>query len=223
MFFLTGERLALIGSAALCGMGYFAMTHKAKGATSQDPFNLESLELTTRSRLRPIIRLREEIFEMLDSNQDNFIISAMDLDVRGEVNSVLAHSIETAKQKRQTQKLMNTLYASQFAIDDLKEKLNSATDDEVKQSTQTALNSRLSEKKNYDELETAAKRMDANLDQAESILAELRSKIVMAKASSAESTEDSQKQQLEEMTTRLRTLTKTMEESAEVLKTEGTQ
>ena len=223
VYFVTGERFALFTSAAFCGMGYFGMTYKSKHSASNEPLGLESVDQTTRSRLRPIIRLREEIFAILDDSHDDFIISAMDMDVRTEVNSAMTHSIETAKQKRQTQKLMNTLYASQLAVDELREKLKNATDDDIKQSAQTALNSRLSEKKNYDDLEAATKKMDANLDQTEAMLAELRSKIVMAKASNTESNEDSQKQQLEDMTTRLRTLTKTMEESTEILKTEGTQ
>ncbi len=221
VYVFSRERSALIASAALCGMGYFGMTFKGQTVQKNEVHEIETLDNSSRIRIRPMTKLRDEIFEIMDSYSHHFVIEAMKLDVKTEVNSLLTHSIELVKQRKQTQSLMNSLYASIFAVQDLQEKLGSASDSEVIESTKAALQARIEEKSRYDDLEVKMNRLEASLDNAESLLAELKSKLVMTAANESNEMDELRKENIEELTMRLKSLSKTMEESSQIFSSGG--
>jgi hypothetical protein len=180
-----------------------------------------SADVSTPSKLRvkPIVKLREEVMTMIETHKANPVVSAMAFDTRNEVDSIVIRSLEILEAKRSLQRLAATVFPSRAAVRALEDKLARSTDVAAKASVEQALNTRREELRILEELEAETARLDANLDEAEAALAELRTQILKVVASSPERRAAEEIDPLSGMTERLKTISSTMEESVEMVTT----
>jgi len=135
-----------------------------------------------------------------------------------EIDSIVLRAVEILEAKRRIQKLAAQVFPSRAAVKALEDKLGWATG-AAKDSVDQALQTRRSELEILEDLEAEGHRLDANLDEAEAALAELRSRLLKVVASSSEQAAAEEMEPLSGMTERLHRISSTMEESVEMVTT----
>ncbi len=212
-------------AAAVAGMVIYGMMvmNEADAQTSGliDVPLLEDMDAASRMRLKPMVKLDREIIGLIETHPENVVLSAMRKEVGEEVAAVLARAAKILQTKRKLQKMLQGVHRARAAVEELEQKLSRAADEKVRTSIEAALSSRREELRNFERLELASNRLEANLDEAESTLAELRSQVALAAARPAAQAEILDEARLPEMTDRLRRLSTTMEESIEAISVEG--
>jgi hypothetical protein len=206
--------------AGIGALGLWAMMLTLKEKPASRPEIPTSADVSTPSRMRvkPIVKLREEIVSMLESHRANPVISAMAFDTQVEIDSIVLRAVEILEAKRRIQKLAAQVFPSRAAVKALEDKLGWATG-AAKDSVDQALQTRRSELEILEDLEAEGHRLDANLDEAEAALAELRSRLLKVVASSSEQAAAEEMEPLSGMTERLHRISSTMEESVEMVTT----
>jgi hypothetical protein len=210
----------IIGGALLGAAGVLTMlAMKSKPAhTSPEIPTAADVSTPSKMRIKPIVKLREEIVGMLDGHKNNPVISAMAFDTRTEIDSIVLRATDILEAKRRIQRLAAQVFPSRAAVRALEDKLGWATG-AAKDSIDQALATRRQELKILEELEAETDRLDANLDEAEAALAELRSRLLKVIASSSEQAAAEEMDPLSGMTERLHRISSTMEESVEMVTT----
>lgn len=178
---------------------------------------LEDLNAPSKTRLKPIVKLREGILQLVDQNAHNSTVAAIAGEMQLEVDSIVVRSIEILEAKKKVQKLAAGVFRSRAAVAELQSKLQTETDVEIKQSLESSLQSRSQELAALEQLELMQKRLEANLDEAEAALAELKAQVLRAAASSPEERAREELEPFEKITSRLRSLSDTMEQSIETV------
>lgn len=206
--------LALIASGGLL-LYSFA---KAKGTGPTVPTS-NDVSTPSKMRVKPIVKLREQVLSLIEANKSNPVVSAMAFDTQSEVDSIVLRAMDILDAKRRLQKLSASVYPSRAAVETLENKVLRSTDDTAKVSIEQALNTRREELRILEELEAEAHRLDANLDEAEAALAELRTQLLKVVAASPERQAVEEIDPLSGMTDRLRRISTTMEESVEMVTT----
>ncbi|MGI8924362.1 MAG: hypothetical protein ACR2HJ_10060 [Fimbriimonadales bacterium] len=209
---------ALITVGAIAGLVSAMRPRRSRGV--QVP-TLEDVSTPSKTRLKPIVKLREEAMRLITNHTDNPVISAMALDTQTEVDAIVVRAVEILEARRQVQKLSSGVFRSRAAVLGLEEKLAEETDPTIRASTEAALTARREELRILEDLELTQKRLNANLDEAESTLAELRSQLIRAVAESGATSAAEELDPFSEMTRRLRRLSSTMEESIEIVSTKN--
>jgi hypothetical protein len=216
--FLLGYPLAgwvfVVAGLAAAGIG---SVWNQQSTGSGDIPSARDVNTPTKSRLKPIMKLREEIHALLSDHPENPVLSALSMDTQVEVDAIAVRAVDLLEARRRVQKLLGAVYPSRSAADRLQTKLANESDPATKESTAAALAARKEEVKTLESLELMTKRLDANLDEAESTLAELRSQIVSAAAAIAKDGAEEELDPFKQMTERLRRISSTMEESIEVV------
>jgi len=180
------------------------------------------LDANSRMRLKPIEKLHDEILRLLRENSSNPILSALELDVRSDVEAVFKRSIEIVRARRKLLKLMASLPSARNAIKELEAKIRSASNEEERRALENSLQHRQEELQNHERMEEEKKRLEAELDEAESALAELRSRMLLTFASTRkEGFSTIEQQEFSETTQRLKRLSSVMQESLESLSIES--
>src|SRR5688572_16112826 len=206
------------GIAMLGLLGWFL---SMKGNVQADRTEVpSSADVSTPSKLRikPIVELREEIVGMIEAQRSNPVVSAMAFDTRTEIDSIVMRAVDILEAKRRIHKLAAQVFPSRAAVKALEDKLGWATG-AAKDSVDQALTTRRNELNILEELEAETNRLDANLDEAEAALAELRSRLLKVVASSSEQAAAEEMDPLSGMTERLHRISSTMEESVEMVTT----
>lgn len=210
-----------MGGAMLAMAGVIAF-FSAWRTPQSDPRGVPtSADVSTPSKLRvkPIVKLREEVLTMIDSHRSNPVISAMAFDTLTEVDSIVLRSMDILEAKRRLQRLAAAVFPSRAAVRALEEKHARTTDPAAKASVEGAIATRREELRILQDLEAQSSRLDANLDEAEAALAELRSRLLKVVASSSEQAAAEEMDPLSGMTERLHRISSTMEESVEMVST----
>jgi len=220
LFALRGAAGPVIGAVLLAAAGALAFVSLKPKVDDRRVDVPSSADVSTPSRMRvkPIVKLREEIVSMLESHRANPVISAMSFDTRMEIDSIVLRAVEILEAKRRIQKLAAQVFPSRAAVKALEDKLGWATG-AAKDSVDQALQTRRSELEILEDLEAEGHRLDANLDEAEAALAELRSRLLKVVASSSEQAAAEEMEPLSGMTERLHRISSTMEESVEMVST----
>jgi DNA repair exonuclease SbcCD ATPase subunit len=170
-------------------------------------------------RVKPIVKLREQVVNLIETNKSNPVVSAMAFDTLSEVDSIVMRAMDILDAKRRLQRLSAAVYPSRAAVETLENKVLRSTDSTAKMSIEQALNTRREELRILEELEAEAHRLDANLDEAEAALAELRTQLLKVVAASPKQQAMEEMDPLSGMTDRLRRISTTMEESVEMVTT----
>ena len=216
--YFVGSSLAFAGLAILgVGTAVFALLPSKNTSHQSQVPKLDDLNTPGKTRLKPVVKLREDIVGLIASHEDNPVISAMAMDTQEEVDSIVVRSCEILDAKKKVQKLASGVFRSRAAVSDLQTKLANENDSEVQKSIESALAARKAELQTLEELELTQKRLEANLDEAESTLAQLKSQILRAVAESSDAKAEEEIDPFSEMTRRLRRLSSTMEESIETV------
>ena len=194
--------------------------HFSKGRDDR-PSVPTSNDVSTPSKMRvkPIVKLREQVVNLIETNKSNPVVSAMTFDTLSEVDSIVMRAMDILDAKRRLQRLSAAVYPSRAAVETLENKVLRSTDSTAKTSIEQALNTRREELRILEELEAEAHRLDANLDEAEAALAELRTQLLKVVAASPEQQAAEEMDPLSGMTDRLRRISTTMEESVEMVTT----
>jgi hypothetical protein len=210
----------IVGGAILGAAGALTMLALKNRPSHSRPEVPTAADVSTPSKMRikPIVKLREEIVGMIDSHKSNPVISAMAFDTRTEIDSIVLRATDILEAKRRIQRLAAQVFPSRAAVKALEDKLGWATG-AAKDSIDQALATRRQELKILEELEEETARLDANLDEAEAALAELRSRLLKVIASSSEQAAAEEMDPLSGMTERLHRISSTMEESVEMVTT----
>lgn len=208
------------GLIALIASGGLMLFHFSKGRDDR-PSVPTSNDVSTPSKMRvkPIVKLREQVVNLIESNKSNPVVSAMTFDTLSEVDSIVMRAMDILDAKRRLQRLSAAVYPSRAAVETLENKALMSTDAAAKVSIEQALNTRREELRILEELEAEAHRLDANLDEAEAALAELRTQLLKVVAASPEQRAIEEIDPLSGMTDRLRRISTTMEESVEMVTT----
>ncbi|MDQ2986253.1 MAG: hypothetical protein M3R13_05965 [Armatimonadota bacterium] len=217
---VSGILPIVLGTATLVGAMWFYLAVVARGQRS-GPMVPSANDVSTPSKLRvkPIVKLREEVVAMLASHKTNPVVSAMAFDTQNEVDSIVLRSMEILEAKRRLQKLAASVFPSRAAVKGLEDKFARTSDEAAKASVGQALDTRREELRILEELESESNRLDANLDEAEAALAELRTRLLKVVASSSEQQAAEEMDPLSGMTERLHRISSTMEESVEMVTT----
>ena len=218
-YFLASPAIAVlagIGAAVAAGVAILRT-----GSQSHGPEVPTANDVSTPSKLRikPIVKLREEVVAMIEANKANPVISAMAFDTRLEIDSIVLRAVDILEAKRRLQKLAAAVFPSRASVKGLEDKLERTVDEAAKASVQQALTTRREELRILEDLEAESHRLDANLDEAESALAELRTRLLKVIASSSEQQAVEEMDPLSGMTERLHRISSTMEESVEMVTT----
>jgi predicted house-cleaning noncanonical NTP pyrophosphatase (MazG superfamily) len=208
--------LAVAAVAVGVAFGIFAVARRGDQPQGSVP-SLEDVSTPSKTRLKPIVKLREEIMRLITGHHESPVIAAMALDTQTEVDAIVVRSLEILEAKRKVQKLSSGVYRSRAVVTDLEEKLAGAADPGVRSSMESALTSRRQELRVLEDLELTQRRLDANLDEAESTLAELKSRLLQAVAETGRDSVSEELDPFSEMTSRLKRLSSTMEESIETV------
>jgi DNA repair exonuclease SbcCD ATPase subunit len=194
--------------------------HFSKGRVDR-PSVPTSNDVSTPSKMRvkPIVKLREQVVNLIETNKSNPVVSAMAFDTLSEVDSIVMRAMDILDAKRRLQRLSAAVYPSRAAVETLENKVLRSTDSTAKMSIEQALNTRREELRILEELEAEAHRLDANLDEAEAALAELRTQLLKVVAASPKQQAMEEMDPLSGMTDRLRRISTTMEESVEMVTT----
>ena len=179
------------------------------------------LDTSSRMRLKPMLKLQTEIHDMIESHENSVVISAVSVETLTEVDAVLLRAVELLQARRSVMKLLEGVHRSRSAVAELESKLEREQDERVRASTESALAARREELLNFEQLELAVKRLDANIDEADSTLAELRSQIALIIAQPRADAVEESRPRLSDLTRRLQQLSDTMEESIEAISTRG--
>jgi DNA repair exonuclease SbcCD ATPase subunit len=208
------------GVAALAASGGLMLFHFSKGRVDR-PSVPTSNDVSTPSKMRvkPIVKLREQVVNLIETNKSNPVVSAMAFDTLSEVDSIVMRAMDILDAKRRLQRLSAAVYPSRAAVETLENKVLRSTDSTAKMSIEQALNTRREELRILEELEAEAHRLDANLDEAEAALAELRTQLLKVVAASPKQQALEEMDPLSGMTDRLRRISTTMEESVEMVTT----
>jgi hypothetical protein len=217
-YFLASPVLAVMAGVAAAIAAGLALARSAAPKADGLP---TAADVSTPSKLRvkPIVKLREEVVSMLAAHKMNPVVSAMAFDTQTEVDSIVMRSMDILEAKRRLQKLAASVFPSRAAVHGLEEKLLRTEDATAKASVEGALNTRREELRILEDLEAESSRLDANLDEAEAALAELRSRLLKVVASSSEQSAVEEMDPLSGMTERLHRISSTMEESVEMVTT----
>ena len=220
LFALRGAAGPVIGAVLLSAAGALSFLALKPQPAENGPEVPTSADVSTPSKMRikPIVKLREEIVAMVESHKTNPVISAMAFDTRMEIDSIVLRAVDILEAKRRIQKLAAQVFPSRAAVKALEDKLGWATG-AAKDSVDQALAKRRNELGILEELEAESNRLDANLDEAEAALAELRSRLLKVVASSSEQAAAEEMDPLSGMTERLHRISSTMEESVEMVST----
>jgi hypothetical protein len=212
-----GPILAGTGLAAVGVLSFLSALGKKFTDRNELP-NSAEVSTPSKIRIKPIVKLREEIVGMIESHKSNPVVSAMAFDTRLEIDSIVLRAVEILEAKRRVQKLAAQVFPSRAAVKSLEDKLGWATG-AAKDSVGQALQTRKAELQILEELETETARLDANLDEAEAALAELRSRLLKVVATSSEQLAAEEMDPLSGMTERLHRISTTMEESVGLVST----
>jgi hypothetical protein len=211
--------VAAVSGAAAAAFGILALARRAPAPSYRPVPTSADVSTPSKMRVKPIVKLREEVMGMIDSHRTNPVVSAMAFDTRNEVDSIVLRSLDILEAKRSLQRLTSTVFPSRAAVGALEDKLRRSTDAAARTSVEQALNTRREELRILEELEAEMSRLDANLDEAEAALAELRTQILKVVAANPERQAKEELDPLSGMTERLRTISSTMEESVEMVTT----
>ncbi|HWP30682.1 MAG TPA: hypothetical protein VNK96_03010 [Fimbriimonadales bacterium] len=184
--------------------------------------SIEVLDTNSRMRLRPIEKLHDEILRSLRENSSNPILSALEFDVRTDVEEIFNRSIEILRARRALLKMMAGLPSARNAIKQLEEKMRMSNNEEERKVIENSLKHRQEELQNYEKMEEERKRLEAELDEVESALAELRSRILLTSAPTRkEGLSTFEQQELSETIQRLQRVSSVMQQSLESLSLEN--
>jgi hypothetical protein len=178
---------------------------------------LDEVSTPSRARLRPIVKLREELIRLSAAHKDNPVVSAMASDMSETVDAIVIRSVQILEAKRKVQSMTSPAVRARAAVADLETRLQRETDPQTRESIEAALTARRAEVQTMSELELTAKRLEANLNEAESALAELRSQVLSAVAQMSGHEAEEEIQPFSEITMRLRRVSATMDESVETV------
>lgn len=182
----------------------------------------EALDTNSRMRLKPIEKLHDEILRLLQENSSNPILSALEFDMRTDVQEIFKRSIEILRARRALLKSMAGLPSARNAIKQLEEKIRTSNNEEERKVIENSLKHRQEELQNYEKMEEERKRLEAELDEVESALAELRSRILLTSTPTRkEGLSTFEQQDLSEAIQRLQRLSSIMQESLESLSVEN--
>lgn len=224
---IAGSAVALVlGSYAVAGLllaggilaGLASMGMREEKEPSQIP-TLDELSTPSKIRLKPIVKLRQEIKRLMEQHAGNAAIASIQADMELEVDAIVVRAVQILDTKRKVQKMAAPVARARVMVDELEEKARREQDAQARSSIEAALASRREELRILDQLEISKKRLEANLDEAESTLAELRSQIIRAVAESPEQQAREELEPFSEMAERLRNLSTSMEESIETVST----
>lgn len=207
--------VALAAAAGILALAAFG----GRGANTPNLPTANDVSTPSKMRVKPIVKLREQVIALLEANRTNPVVAAMAFDTQSEVDSIVMRSLEILEAKRRLQKLSGSVYPSRAAVETLEDKVLRASDATAKVSIEQALTARREELRILEDLEAEADRLDANLDEAEAALAELRTQILKVVAASPERAAQEEMDPLSGMTERLRRISTTMEESVEMVTT----
>jgi len=213
----------------VAGIAVFALSGMAALAASNansDPLRtgidkVDELHPNLRQRLRPLLRSQEEIRTLLDKNSSNPILSVLSFDIQSEVQQVLSRAGDLLEARGKLRKLMFGSATAKSQLTALEAKRLQASDEQVAASIDEAIGARKKEIENYERLQVLDNRIEASLASAESILSELKSRVIKTIAESADAEREYSRQELLEMAKRMETISRTMEESAKALNMEG--
>jgi len=211
----------VVGVVALSASAAVVLVATKKGGAANPPSVPTANEVSTPSKMRvkPIVKLREQVVALIEANKSNPVVAAMSFDTQNEVDAIVLRAMELLEAKRKLQRLSASVYPSRSAVETLENKVLRSTDASAKVSLEQALNTRREELRILEDIEAETHRLDANLDEAEAALAELRTQLLKVVAASPEQQASEEMDPLSGMTDRLRRISTTMEESVEMVTT----
>jgi hypothetical protein len=180
--------------------------------------NFDQLQPTIRSRLLPMERIRREIKKLGEEHAENPIVSVMLSEILPEIDGLVMHGVRLLEARKKLVGLTESRAKVKQAIMIIEQKLSAANDPSVREAQEKALIARRDELANYHRIDEQVHRLDATLAEMESGLAELKSRLAVA-AATPDAKEEMARQELQDITGRLKSLGVSMEESIEFVGT----
>jgi hypothetical protein len=212
--FLRLPALAALAAVAWVGVLVFSSILQFRRQVEEDP--TEELRPESRSLLRPLKRLREEMHEIVERHPENAAARVLGQEALEEAGRIVRQCARSLKAREELRRLVGGRYEAEKDAASLEERAGATTATEERLALLSALEARRAELEQYDALDVAVAKIDGLLRQAEAALSEMRARLAVAV--SGESAEVRPDQELRESLGRLKALSVSADEVEEFLR-----
>jgi hypothetical protein len=164
--------------------------------------------------LRPVKKLAADIEAVIASNPDSQTVRILGKEAKDEADRLFAEVVKSLLARDKLKRSLRGRYEAERDIAEARKSLEFAGEEE-KTSLTNAIQARTLELGHYDEIEKQLKRIEVGVNQAEAVLAEMKARLSLS--ASSESAALGEGDDLRETIGRLKNLSASYEESAQVI------
>lgn len=208
---LSSLGLVVTGVAVLLGTGFAFSVRQNKAASARDL--METIRPEDRVRLRPMLRLKDEIAQIVAANRQSTSIAIIGQEALEEAERLGVHVAEMLQLRAKVRRPMAQSANPSVAAERLEAELEIAGSELERQALEAAVAARKLEGDHYGKVQEAIDRIDSNVKQAEATLAEMKARLLAAAAQGAENDDE-----LRDTLSRLRSLDKSLDEAEQLLR-----
>lgn len=211
---ILGNIAVAVGGVAVLLWSAFTFSVRQNKVASQQSL-IDTVRPEDRARLRPLIRLHEEIRQVVASNQSSTAIAVVGSEALIEADRITQHVAEMLRMRARVRKPLSESRDPNQSIERLKAELETAQSDMGRQALEAALAARSLEGDHYEQVKAAIDRIDVTITQAEASLAEMKARL---SAAAAQMKDEAASEDLRESLTRMRSLDTSLDEAEEFLR-----
>lgn len=205
------EAVALGIGGYLIVLAASAMRASAEIRRSQ-PVDMVSNE--NRSRILPLARLAREVSEIASKYESNPVIKVMGPQAKSDADRILEQSVRLLNLRDDLRKALASQQELERSIEQLRSSSESAQDGPQREMIEAAISAREEEQRQIERAKEGLKTVDAHLAQAEAALSELRTRLQLAAAGSAEVDADN----MRETVTNLEAISASIDEAETIMR-----
>jgi hypothetical protein len=207
------EIFVLLVILAIAAVAFAAMK-RTQATRAQVPG--EDLDPESRTLLRPLRKLEEEIADIVAQNKDSATVSVLGKEALDESRRVLEQASRSLVIRAELKRSLRGEYEAQKQIEDLNAKALTAATDQERESLQAAGEARKIELGHYGTIKQTIGQIDSGLRQAEAALAEMKARLAVS--AGGEKVAAASEGDLRETISRMKALSLSYDEAEELLK-----
>jgi hypothetical protein len=200
----------------ILAVGALAFASMRRAQQGRESVPGEELDPESRTLLRPLRKLEEEIASIVKLNQGSATVSVLGKEALDEAKRILEQATNSLQIRSELKRALRGEYDAEKQIEDLKEKGAAAATEQERESLEAAVQARNLELGHYGTIRQTIGQIESGLRQAEAALAEMKARLAVS--ATGEKVELGSEGDLRDAIGRMKALSLSYDEAEELLR-----